>query len=194
MTDVEESSFTTQVSERLSELSAEKPTVSQQEIADALGLGDGSLNPDLLEEALDELEQSSVAIKVGTHASKGTMWRHSGLSPEQAEAMLLAQRESDRREAARAAEDEDEKELARERAEEIERDRELAAAEGDGERERPTPRTSGRIWTEGTAAQRVELPMAIAGALQDDAIGAIVTAGIAAAREAGGGFEFVVTA
>jgi hypothetical protein len=190
--DVDEE-FVDAVSAKLAELSAEKPTVSEGEIAHALGLGDGSLAPDRLEEALDELGAASVAVLVGQNATNGRMWRHSGMDAEEARALLTQQAEAERREAARAEELVEEE--ARERAEEIMREREAEEGEpGDDEAgdvpDAPARRDS--ITTTG-GMQRVELPMTVVGALSREAVAEIVQVGVDAAKADGEGFEFVVT-
>lgn len=183
--------FTAQVAEKLGELSGEKPTVSEQELAEALELKDEA-KADALMEALDELASASVAVQVGISAESGRMWRHSGMTAEDAQAALDAERETARREAER--EDEQSELAAQERAAEIERERLEAEADGDAELA-----SEGRVIRPRRAAaasntQRVELPMTVAGTLSPEAVAEIVKAGIAAAKDANAGFEFVVTA
>jgi len=183
--------FTAQVAETLGELSGEKPTVSEQEMAEALELKDEA-SADALMEALNELASASVAVQVGISAESGRMWRHTGMTAEDAQAALDAERETARREAER---EEEQAELAaQERAAEIERERLEAEGAGDDPAELAT---EGRVITRRAPAastQTVELPMSVAGSLSPEAVGEIVQAGITAAKEAGVGFEFVVKA
>jgi hypothetical protein len=180
--------FFREVEEKLGELSGEKPTVSAQEIVTALGLTDPEEVPKV-EAALDELAAASVAVQVGTNAETGRMWRHTGMTPEEAQRALDAERETARREAEREDE-QTELALARERAAEIEAER--LEAEGDGEDDEPPARAVNRQ-RDDVRTQRVELPMTVAGTLSPEAVAEIVAAGIAAAKEGNVGFEFVVT-
>ena len=179
--DVERDEFAAVVGEKLGELSGEKPLVGEQELADALEMPDV---PERLLFALDDLAAASVAVQVGQNAEQGRMWRHSGLDDDEARRMLAAQRELSRREAAAAE------------AAEEEADADLDVDEADaGDEERPAPRTrpAARAQASDGVPQRVELPMAVAGALDEEGIGKLVTAGLKAAEEAGVGFEFIVT-
>jgi hypothetical protein len=188
------SEFTQQVAAKLSELTAENPSVSEQGIADAmLAESDkGSIDSEQLREALNELQAASVAVLLGQNSEQGRIWRHSGMTEEDAQRLLAEQADADElpedfeeQAAARAAE-----------IEEAEREREQDAGEpeDDPALAELRRRDGRRAMPPGDGSpQRVELPMAVAGALDEDAIGKLVTAGLAAAESAGVGFEFVVT-
>lgn len=185
--------FTTAVAEKLGELTGEKPLVGEKELAGALS-PDGGIGPDELAEALDELAAASVAVQVGHNAEQGRMWRHSGMTEEDAQVALDAERQAAQRELDRDAEAEEA--AALERAAEIEREQAGDGEEdaGDGE-QRPAPRARlDRRAVSPAGAQRVELPMSVAGTLSPEAVAEIVAAGVAAAKEEGSGFEFIVTA
>lgn len=176
--------FAEQVAEKLGELTGEKPTVSEQELADALGLGDGSLEPDRLMDTLDTLATASVAVQVGSNAESGRMWRHSGLDDDEARRLLAAQHALDRREAEAAARVEDD-----DRPDDDLPD--ASARHDDEDAPRRAPAAGPRA---GVGKQRIELPMAVASTMSEDAIGALVAAGVKAADDANApGFEFVVT-
>lgn len=189
-----EREFTDDVAAALEELSNEKPSVSEQELADKLGLGDGSTEPDRLQEALDELAGVSVASLVGENTEKGRMWRHTGMTAEQTAHLVAVSRVEDRQRREREERAEVESEhgeddleaLARARADEIEHDR------GD-DGEPPAPRAHGSARASaGGEPNRIEMPMAVASQLEPSTVADLVKVGIAQAADGDGGFEFVV--
>jgi hypothetical protein len=184
--------FTAAVAEKLGELTGEKPLVGERELREALAPESGTfeVSGDELAEALDELAAASVAVQVGHNAEQGRMWRHSGMTAEEAQGAIDAERRQAAREAERDAEADEAEAL--ERAAEIERE------QGDGaEEQQPAAVSRARelpMSVVGALVERVELPMSVVGALSPEAVAEIVQAGVAAAKESGASFEFKVTA